>query len=139
ALALPAFTRTAWSRPRDTRSSATSTGAARTRLRVNTPAAATGSSATTRATSRPPFFLMPAAAAEKRNPAIEVMAAWVRDGTKRGREQRRRGLERCGADRRRERRPYQVPPAQGRWARAAERGAAGGAAGGEGRRRRSAA
>src|SRR5690606_2569310 len=44
-------------------------------------------------------------------------------------------LERCGADRRRERRPYQVPPAQGRWARAAQRGAAGG----EGRRRRSAA
>ena len=70
ALALPAFTRMAWARPPRRRSWESTTGAALTRLVVKTPAAAAGASATSRARSRAPVFLIPAAVAAKRNPGM---------------------------------------------------------------------
>jgi hypothetical protein len=72
ALALPALTITARVLPRLARrcSAETKTGAALTRLPVNTAATVAGASAAISPTSLPPFFLMPAATPAKRNPGI---------------------------------------------------------------------
>ncbi len=69
AFAQPALTRTAQARPARTRSAARVTGAARTRLVVNTAAAVHGRSATSSARSGAPDFSMPAASAAQRNPS----------------------------------------------------------------------
>ena len=68
ALALPLFTRIAWAWPRRSLCWQRSTGAALTLLVVNTPAAFAGLSATIRARSRRPGFLMAASTAAARNP-----------------------------------------------------------------------
>src|SRR5258708_5380744 len=70
-LALPEFTTTARTRPPVDSSDArpTSTGAATTRFFVNNAAAVAPSAASTSARSGRPLTLMPAATAEKENPA----------------------------------------------------------------------
>ena len=70
ALALPAFTRMAWAVPARRRAWVITTGAALTRFLVKTPAAAAGVSATIRARSRTPGFLMAAAVAANLNPGM---------------------------------------------------------------------
>ena len=74
ALALPALTTTPriFPRLRRRRLADSRTGAALTRLLVNTAAVETSSSATIRPTSSPPFFLIPAATPAKRNPRTVV-------------------------------------------------------------------
>ena len=81
ALAHPLLTRKARALPWATRSAETTTGAARTRLVVNTAAAGTASSATARARSGLPFDLMPAQTPEKANPGTTVVVCSVRTVT----------------------------------------------------------
>ena len=76
ALALPALTTTAWQRPERSRSSDSLTGAARTLLRVKTPAAVAGrSEAMMQRSSDCPSFLIPAWTAPAEKPAASVIAA----------------------------------------------------------------
>src|SRR5687768_6241641 len=76
--ALPALTTIAWQRPPRRRSSETSTGAARTLLRVKTPAAVAGrSEAMMQRSSERPSFLIPAWTAPALNPSASVIAPFA--------------------------------------------------------------